>query len=188
MKTYTVTRPGGADDREIEAYEQLLDAQGIDVARSPRVPEPETGKRWLFAWDDPAEAERFARELRSRTGNEQWAVRPCEDKWVRTEPLDHLVIYVSRQSGGATFRLQTESKLLVRTKAPRSRLLSTVYVGDEGLSDLEAAPDTLWGQVAIMLTGLTEEQLATVGGFRIVDSANEQTYYTWPGCTVQPNV
>ena len=60
MLVYTVTKPVGTKDREFEAYTRLLEEVGIDVSNSPRVPEPGTDRRWLYAWKREIEAARVA--------------------------------------------------------------------------------------------------------------------------------
>ena len=72
MLVYTVSKPVGTKDREFEAYTRLLEEVGIDVSNSPRVPDPGTDRRWLYAWQKRIEAERFAIwnfALRGRTVN-----------------------------------------------------------------------------------------------------------------------
>ena len=45
MRVFTVTKAGGTNDHEFEAYTQLLEDIGIDVSNAPRAPEPGTNRR-----------------------------------------------------------------------------------------------------------------------------------------------
>ena len=66
MRVFTVRKPGGNTDREFQAYIDLLEEIGIDIADVPRTPEPGTTNRWLYVWRSRPQAERFARELGER--------------------------------------------------------------------------------------------------------------------------
>jgi hypothetical protein len=79
VPVYTVTKPAATKDSEFEAYTRLLEDVGIDVSTSPRVPKPGTDRRWLYARKKKIEAERFADELRHRTGDPDWKVYQFED-------------------------------------------------------------------------------------------------------------
>ena len=65
MRVYTVRKPGGNTDKEYEAYTELLEEVGIDLANAPRTPEPGTTNRWLYVWKSRPQAERFARARRT---------------------------------------------------------------------------------------------------------------------------
>ena len=60
---FTVTRPGGTRDRQLQAYARLLRQRGVDLGRLPRVRDPMTDKHWLYLWDTRAEAQAYADEL-----------------------------------------------------------------------------------------------------------------------------
>ena len=57
---FTVTHQGGTKDVEFEAYARLLRQKGVDLAKLNRVPEPGTGRRWLYVWNVEADAQAFA--------------------------------------------------------------------------------------------------------------------------------
>ena len=71
---FTVTRQGGTKDVEFEAYARLLRQKGVDLAKLNRVPEPGTGRRWLYVWNVEADAQAFADELKKRTRDQAWEV------------------------------------------------------------------------------------------------------------------
>ncbi len=64
---FTVSRNGaGANNAEFEAYARLLHQQGLDLGKLPRVPDPGTGRRWLYLWESREKAQSFADLLKKR--------------------------------------------------------------------------------------------------------------------------
>jgi hypothetical protein len=64
---FTVAHQSGTKDGEFEAFARLLRQKRVDLAKLNRVPEPGTGRRWLYVWNVEADARAFADELRKRT-------------------------------------------------------------------------------------------------------------------------
>ena len=56
---FLVYYPGGTTNEEYETYVRLLRKTRNDLGHLPRVPEPETGRRWLRVWDTRTEAQRL---------------------------------------------------------------------------------------------------------------------------------
>ena len=56
---YTVTRKGGIGEYELEAYVRQLTRWGISLGHTTRTPDPQTGRRWLPAWEERKTAEKF---------------------------------------------------------------------------------------------------------------------------------
>src|SRR5437016_878439 len=71
---FTVAHQGGTKDVEFDAYPRLLRQKGMDLAKLNRVPEPGTGRRWLYVWNVEADARAFADELKKRTRDNAWEV------------------------------------------------------------------------------------------------------------------
>src|SRR4051812_25951415 len=103
MDVFTVTKPGGTKDYEYETYAHLLEEIGIDVANVPRIPEPGTHRRWLYAWRRKEEAEEFARELKLRTRDGSWHVYPFKLEDENRGPVAPLDIYQIRGAEGQGF-------------------------------------------------------------------------------------
>src|SRR5438094_6830269 len=116
MDVFTVTKPGGTKGYEFEAYTHLLEDIGIDVANVPRVPEPGTGKRWLYSWRRKEEAEGFARELRMRTRDGSWQVYQSKTQEESRGPVAPLDIYQVRAAEGQGF-------MYYLTPASRERII-----------------------------------------------------------------
>jgi hypothetical protein len=71
---FVVTLPGGTTEHELAEYVRVLRTRGIDVAHARRGAGPGAAGRWLHAWQDRAEAQRVADELKASTANPGWAV------------------------------------------------------------------------------------------------------------------
>jgi len=84
---FTVTRPGGTNDREFAAHARILDQRGIDLTRLPHVPEPGTEDSWLYVWEDQDAAETFAGERRKVSRDKGWLVQEVAEEQVSEGPL-----------------------------------------------------------------------------------------------------
>jgi hypothetical protein len=166
---YTVTKPVGTKDREFEAYTRLLEDVGIDVANSPRVPEPGADRRWLYAWKKKIEAERFAAELRRRTGDGGWAVQEFESAAEDRGPVAPLEIASVPEQDGYTYYLTPASRERVVAAFPGTRLPAglTVAIGvqQDALRDKE---DDWWMELSRLLTGRSDEEIDSLGGVRVL--------------------
>jgi hypothetical protein len=178
--TFTVGLPGGTRDYEFEAYIRLLEQNGVNVASTPRVVDPVTGKRWLYAWANEADAQQFVAALRQETENDKWRVFPLPNVEPTPGPLGPIEIRVSRRSDGCTYSLSPTSRNLILKGFPRANLAPTVFISTLTQSDFEKTHGPIWGQVAIILTGLSEEQIKQLGGYRIIDSVASQVFRDAP--------
>jgi hypothetical protein len=169
---FTVTRQGGTKDVEFEAYSRLLRQKGVDLANLRRVPEPGTGRRWLYVWNSQAEAQAFADELKNRTGDPAWEVvevnaQPSEG------PLGPIEVQVLRQADGWTFALHPLSKQTVQKVFPASCRQGSVFIRTDTAQDFQTTQGDMAGlaeQVVLILTGLRLDQITQqFGGFRVYD-------------------
>ncbi|MGH7134778.1 MAG: hypothetical protein ACREHD_03510 [Pirellulales bacterium] len=174
---FTVTREGGTKDAEFEAYARLLRRKGVDLANLPRVREPGTGRRWLYVWNDEADARAFADELKKRTRDAAWEVLPV-DAPPSEGPLGPIEIQVGRQTTGWTFALHPFSRQMVQKLFPESRLVSSVFIATDTQQDFLATVGNLAylaAQVAIILTGISVDQIVdTFGGYRVYEPATNK--------------
>jgi hypothetical protein len=171
MNVFTVTKPGGTKDYEFEAYTSLLEEIGVDVADVPRIPEPGTHRRWLYAWQRKEEAEGFARELKLRTRDGSWHV--CQFKVEQEDrgPVAPLDIYQANVGGDQEFMyyLSPASRERIIRAHPHTSLSGSVTISRENLDGIKQQHgDVWWDQLPILLTGLTIDQIVSLGGYRIV--------------------
>ncbi len=169
MAVYTVTKPGGTKDREFEAYTELLEDVGIDVSNSPRVPEPETDNRWLYAWKNKIEAERFAAELRRRTNDASWIVYPFEADAEERGPVAPLEIATTPEQDAYTYYLTPASRERVIAAYAGTKLPLSLKVGIDKQQDLlRQQGSEWWMELSRILTGHDDEAIDSLGGVRIV--------------------
>lgn len=170
MQAFTVAMPGGTKDLEYEAYVRLLNKWGIDVTDMPRVLEKGRPSRWLYAWTSREDAERFAKELRSHSRDKRWRVQEFTTDHLSHGPLGPVEINISRQGDGSAYALHPNSRYLVQKKFPHARLAGSVFVGHEHRVPLgRDRQESIWDHVAMILTGLSMEQLNELDGYRIYD-------------------
>lgn len=129
MLVYTVTKPVGTKDKEFGAYIRLLEDVAIDVSNSTRVPEPGTDRRWLYAWRRKIEAERFADELRRRTGDADWTVYQFENATEERGPVAPLDIARIPENDRYTYYLTPASSEHLVAAFPGTRLPNSLDFG-----------------------------------------------------------
>lgn len=185
---FTVTRQGGANGAEFQAYLRLLRQRGINLGRLPRVPEPENRGRWLYVWEDATEAQRFAEDLKERTGDDSWqvvetAAPPSEG------PLGPVLIQLARRGDGLLFALHPLSRAMIHSAFPHALPSATnTFLATQQWAEFRRSrgglPE-LVQQLVPNLTGLTKEQLQEVG-YAVVDTETEDTLlYVPPAQVIQ---
>ncbi len=173
---FTVTRPGGTKDIDFEAYGRLLRQNGVDLGKAPRVPDPATERRWLYVWQDEAEAKAFARELTKRTGKPAWKVVEVNDQ-PSEGPLGPLHIQLARRGDGLHFGVHPLSLALIQSAFPGTLGVTDIFIDTETwYAFLKTKGDLkdFVGKIAPVLTGLTVEQLESLG-FVVIDDHTEDT-------------
>ena len=169
MPVYSVTKPMGTRDSEFEAYTRLLEDLGIDVSNSPRVPEPGTNRRLLYAWQKRIKAERFADELRRRTGDADWMVHQSEDAPEERGPVAPLDIARIPDQGGYTYYQTPASRERVAAAFPGAGLPANLSFSIGAERDfLRAKGDDGWLEIARLLTGRTDDEIESLGGVRVL--------------------
>ena len=174
---FTVTRPGGTKDAEFQAYARLLRQRGVDLGKLPRVPEPGTNRRWLYVWNAQPEAQAFADDLKERTGDSAWEV--VEVNAPATEgPLGPVIVQMVRQADGLTFGLHPLSRAMIRSAFPGAVGAATYTSIDTAnwydFRKTKGDLSELVREIAPGLTGLSPEQLTTLG-YAVVDADTNET-------------
>jgi hypothetical protein len=170
MEVFTVTKPGGTKDYEFEAYTRLLEDIGIDVANVPRVPEPGTHRRWLYAWKRKQEAEAFARELMRLTRDGSWHVYQFKIDEEDHGPVAPLDIYQVRgEDGGLMYYLAPASRERIIRAYPLTPLHPSITIPEKDLQGIKQKNgDSWWTQIHTLFTELTKEQVLSLGGYRVI--------------------
>jgi hypothetical protein len=83
--------------------------------------------------------------------------------------MSTLLINIGRQSDGCTYQLNPKSRAEVRRRFPGVRSVPSIFVGYETRSEFESIHGPMWKQIAMMLSGLTWEQIEEMGGVSMYD-------------------
>src|SRR5438105_866664 len=137
MRAFAVMKPGGTKNHEFEAYKALLEEIGVDLSRVSRVQEPGTTGRWLYVWQDRAAAQRFARELRARTGDKSWDIHEFDRAAAESGPLAPLDVIAEAVAGGTVYRLSSTSQERIMRRFPNARLAGEVFLSTQAQNDHE---------------------------------------------------
>jgi hypothetical protein len=92
---------------------------------------------------------------------------------------DPLVISVGIQHDGAAYELHPRSQRRIEEKFPGLKLLPVVFLGHRRASEFDTLQPPRWKQMALLLTGLTEEQIAEMGGVVLYSPEREQVLWEW---------
>jgi hypothetical protein len=176
MRVFTVMKPGGTKNEEFEAYRALLEEIGIDLSNVPRVPEPGTGRRWLYVWHDRAAAQAFARELGVRTRDSSWAVHEFDFPVEESGPLAPLDVIADPVADGTVYRLSTASQERILRRFPNTHLAGEVFFSTRAQQDYERDHGLVWDQVILRLSGLSEAEVNELGGYRVYEIVRRTLY------------
>lgn len=83
--------------------------------------------------------------------------------------MSSLLINIGRQSDGCTYQLNPRSRAEIRNKFPGVHSAPSIFVGYETQSDFESLHGPMWKQIAMMLTGLSWDQIEAMGGVSMYD-------------------
>jgi hypothetical protein len=156
-------------DTDFEAYIRLLEDVGIDVSNARRIPEPGPRRRWLYAWQRKREAERFADELRRRTGDADWEVYQYEDASEERGPVAPLDIARIPEKDGYTYFLTPASRERVAAAFPGTRLPASLSFSMSVAQDFQREKgDEGWMEIARLLTRMADEEIDSLGGVRFI--------------------
>lgn len=93
---------------------------------------------------------------------------------------DPLVIYVGRQTDGCVYQLPPSSRTRIENKFPHAHVAPSLFIGWKTETDIKRATSSHWRQIVIILTGLTDDQVAQLGGVRICDPLDESVVWESP--------
>lgn len=155
----------------------LLHQQGIDLGNSSRVPEPGTGRRWLYVWDSRQKAEAFADELQKRTRDNTWTVIEM-DAPPSEGPLGPIIVQVGRRSTGLVFGLHLLSRALIRSAFAdgkgRAITISVNFDTQQDFLSMYGSINNLAREVVPILTGLKLSELEELG-YSLIEAGTHRT-------------
>ena len=88
-----------------------------------------------------------------------------------------IIIEVGQQMDGATFRLSPKTRLFLSPRFKQLPPPTSVFVSRETASDFERFYGALGEQLAMILTGLGEDELKDLGGFELVTPADGRVVF-----------
>ena len=88
-----------------------------------------------------------------------------------------ITIEYGSQRDGYTFRLEPLTMLWIREKYPDRYRVDSVFIGFNKRQDLTRFDESVWGHVSQLLTGLSFEELNSLGGFVVVNPVTNQEIY-----------
>jgi hypothetical protein len=181
---FTVNHRRGFNEQpEFEAYARLLLQQGVDLARLPRAPEPDTNRRWLYVWDSREKAQSFADELKKRTRDQEWVVVDVASP-ASEGPLGPIIVQVGRRASGLVFGLHPLSRSLIQSAYPdANRTANTISINFDTYEDFVATHGdikALAQEVVPTLTGLEMGAVNQLGYALIEDDTNRTLVFVRP--------
>ena len=92
---------------------------------------------------------------------------------------DALLIGLGIQHDGAVYMMNPLSKLRMQERYPDAAPLNSMMLGHTKAADFEKLNPSRWEPMVLMLTGLTPEQIADLGGVRIYDTEDGGVVWEW---------
>ena len=88
-----------------------------------------------------------------------------------------ITIEYGSQRDGYTFRLEPLGLLWIREKYPNRYRVDSVFIGFDKRQDLAQFDESVWNHVSQLLTGLSDEELDSFGGFIVINPITNQEIY-----------
>jgi len=186
---FTVSRNGtGAKDSEFGNYARLLRIRGVDLGKLPRVPEPGTGRRWLYGWDSREQAQAFADDLKKQTHDPEWTVVEVPGP-AAEGPLGPIVIQIAPRSTGLVFGLHPASRMIIESAYPHAKCAAaTLAINFDTHLDFvktHGGIAKLAREMIPTLTGLQLSELDRLGYVLLEERTDRTLDFVPPGDLVQ---
>jgi len=110
-------------------------------------------------------------------------VKAAKKNWApKNEPDRGIVIVVGWENNGGFYKLNPISEDLIREHYPDALINPGILLGYDKTEDYNRFHRPFWETLAQMISGLTAEQIAALGGVAIYDPDNEKVIWRWvPG-------
>lgn len=92
----------------------------------------------------------------------------------RKDKKAKIIINVGIQSDGYVFRLQPKSRHWLQENYPHTNIVSSIFIGFDTKQEFEEIHGSIWEQVSKLLTGLSLQELNTLGGFAIYSPSEKK--------------
>jgi hypothetical protein len=92
----------------------------------------------------------------------------------------HLILEVGWQGDGGAYGLDLDSYDRIRAAYPDAPVNPDgMLLGYDQARDYDRYHRPYWPQIALMLTGLTEDQIAQLGGIELFDTTAGRVLWSW---------
>jgi hypothetical protein len=91
--------------------------------------------------------------------------------------MSPIVIEVGKQMNGATFRLSPKTEVMLASRIPDWSPASSIFVSFDTQWDFDRLHGPMWTQIAMLLTGLSEEQIQSFGGFIFMSPTDKEVVF-----------
>jgi len=89
-----------------------------------------------------------------------------------------IIIDVGQQLDGFTFRLNPRTRINMKEKRSGVCPASSVFVSYDTRQSFEAVGKSVWKNVAVLLTGLSDSQIRKLGRFVFVNPASGEEIFS----------
>lgn len=97
----------------------------------------------------------------------------------KPETVEPLLIRVNLVVNGSVYELDHSSKRRIEREFPEARGLPLVLLGFDRTEEFESLHGPLWSLAGTLLTGLSLEQIAQLGGIRIYYPREKRVVWEW---------
>jgi len=91
--------------------------------------------------------------------------------------LEKIIVWVGKDWDGFTFRLRPQTREMLSRKFPDAQMLPQISISYDTKSGFEAIHGPIYRHVLELLTGLTYDEIKSIGGGVFVDAVSEQAIY-----------
>ncbi len=88
-----------------------------------------------------------------------------------------VIIQLSEQMDGYTLRLRPRSRVWLDEQHPDPARVSSIFIGFDKAASVDQIHESIWYQVAYLLTSLSHEELNDLGGFAVINPTSGQEIF-----------
>ncbi len=99
-------------------------------------------------------------------------------RWVQDVP-ETIQVNIWVGSDGVNYALHPVTEARIKERFPNARPLPNIMLGFDKEKEFPARHKLLWERMVMMLTDLTVEEIAELGGFCIYETATKKLVWRW---------